>query len=340
MKIVPVQDAVGMVIEHDITEIVPGRFKGPAFKRGQIIQPQDVEKLLHLGKEHIAALELEPGMVHEDDAARRLAIAAAGSGIILSDPSEGKVNLIAEINGLLKINVERLNEMNGIADMMLATLHTNQLVTAGQILAGTRVIPLAVKDSILQKGEELCKEGGSIISVVQLHRRKVGIVTTGSEVYHGRIKDKFGPVVKEKLSALGCQIVRQILVPDDTEMTVDAIKGLIKEGAEIVVLTGGMSVDPDDLTPVSIRATGAEVITYGAPILPGAMFMLAYLDDDVPILGLPGCVMYHKASIFDLVMPRILAGERLSRQDFTTMGHGGLCLDCDACHYPKCSFGK
>ena len=339
MKLIPVEEAIGMVLSHDVTAIVPGRFKGPAFKRGHVIQAQDVDRLRDLGKENIAVLDLGPGWVHEDDAARRLATAAAGTGIRLSTPSEGRVNLIASRDGLLKIDVDRLNAINAIADIIMATRHTDRLVREGQVVAGTRIIPLTIEDAALQTAEQLCAPEEPLVSVKSVPPRTVGIITTGSEVYHGRIQDKFGPVVKAKLTALGSRVLRQILVPDDRDMTVAAIQTLIREGAEIVMITGGMSVDPDDLTPGSIRATGAEVISYGAPVLPGAMFMLAYLQD-IPIIGLPGCVMYHEASIFDLVVPRILAGERITREDISALGHGGMCLGCDDCRFPACGFGS
>jgi len=338
VKLIPVTDAVGMVLSHDITEIVPGRFKGPAFKRGHIIREKDVDKLRDLGKEHIAVLELSPDRVHEDDAAERLAQAAAGNGIVLSKPSEGKVNLIAARDGLLKINVRQLDGVNTIEDIMLATLHTNRLVKEGQVVAGTRIIPLTIGNEVLTTAESLCNKKFPIVEVKEVQEKTIGIVTTGSEVYHQRIKDKFGPVVREKIESLGSRVLRQIYVPDDVDMTVAAIRDLLTEGAEIVMLTGGMSVDPDDCTPSSIRATGAEVITYGAPVLPGAMFMLAYLDE-IPIIGLPGCVMYHKASIFDLLVPRILAGEKLTRKDIVSFGHGGMCARCDTCRFPECGFG-
>ncbi len=339
MKLVPVDNAVGMVLGHDVTEIVPGRFKGPAFKRGHVIRPEDVGRLRDLGKENIAALDLGPGWVHEDDAAHRLAAAAAGAGIALSSPCEGKVSLTASRDGLLKIDVDRLNHINAIPDIMMATLHTHQLVTAGQEVAGTRIIPLTIQDETIQAAEAHCRPNAPVVSIRPVRPHLVGLITTGSEVYHQRIEDKFGPVVKKKVASLGSRILRQIFVPDDISMTVDAIETLIGEGAQIVLITGGMSVDPDDLTPSSIRATGAEVITYGAPVLPGAMFMLAYLGD-APIIGLPGCVMYHETSIFDLVVPRIIAGERLTREDIVSLGHGGLCLGCDECRHPACGFGK
>ena len=339
MKLIPVDNAVGMVLGHDITEIVPGRFKGPAFKLGYVIRQQDVNRLRDLGKENIAALDLGPGWVHEDDAAYRLAIAAAGEGITLSSPSEGKVNLIASCDGLLKINADRLNGVNTISEVMMATLHTNQLVKDGQIVAGTRIIPLTIKYETIQGAEAQCMPNDPVVSIRPVMPHLVGLISTGGEVYHKRIEDQFGPVVKKKISSLGSRILRQIYVPDDISTTVASIEAIIGEGAQIVLITGGMSVDPDDLTPGSIRATGAEVITYGAPVLPGAMFMLAYLEG-IPIIGLPGCVMYHETSIFDLVLPRILADERLTREDIIALGHGGMCIGREDCRHPACGFGK
>ena len=339
MKLIQVTESVGMVLCHDITEIVPGRFKGPAFKRGHIIRKQDVGKLRDLGKEHIAVLELGPDRVHEDDAAECLARAAAGNGIVLSKPSEGKVNLVAAMNGLLKINVNQLDGVNSIEDIMLATLHTNRLVKKGQVVAGTRIIPLTIDKAVLTAAESRCHKGFPIIEVKEIHLKRIGIVTTGSEVFHQRIKDKFGPVVREKVVSLGSSVLRQIFVPDDVAMTVAAIKDLIAEGAEVIMITGGMSVDPDDCTPGSIRATGAEVITYGAPVLPGAMFMLGYIND-IPVVGLPGCVMYHRASIFELIVPMIVAGEEVTKEYISSLGHGGFCSNCKECRYPVCGFGK
>ena len=339
MKQIAVQNSIGMVLAHDVTLIIPGRFKGPAFKRGHVIQEADIGRLLDMGKEHIAVLDLQPGWVHEDEAALRLANAAAGQGIKLSEPSEGKVDLFAGFGGLLKINVAGLKALNAIPNLIMATLHTGRLVEPGEKIAGTRIIPLTIEEAALQAAETACGEHGPIALIKPLQARTVGIVTTGSEVFHGRIADKFGPVVMQKFSELGSAILRQELVSDQADMTVKAIKSLINDGADLIAVTGGMSVDPDDRTPASIRRTGAEVAFYGAPVLPGAMFMLAYLGD-IPIIGLPGCVMYHKTSIFDLLVPRILAGELLRREDIIGLGHGGLCTACETCRYPQCGFGK
>jgi len=339
MKSVCVEDAVGMVLGHDITRIVRGVTKGRAFKKGHIIKGEDIEALLDLGKKHIYVWDMQADSLHEDDAAGAIAHAAVGSGIALSEPKEGKIELTAEYQGLLKINVSLLERLNSLDDIILATIHTNQVVASGKKLAGTRVIPLTISCAAVNEAVALLHANAPLIEVKKLSARKVGIITTGSEVYEGRIKDQFGPVLREKFSALGCEVVRQIIVPDDPDLIADSIRKLIDEGADFIATSGGMSVDPDDVTPEGIRRVGGEIITYGAPVLPGAMFLLSYLDG-VPIVGLPGCVMYHAATVFELIVPRLLTGEKLEKKDFASLGHGGFCLGCAECRYPDCGFGK
>ena len=339
IKSVPVAEAVGMVLGHDVTRIVPGESKGPAFKRGHIIQAEEVDALLDIGKGHVYVVDLGPDLIHEDEAACRIAQAAAGPGIRLTKPSEGKVNFIAEISGLLKVNVPALTRLNAIDEVVLATLHTNHRTEAGRAVAGTRIIPPGVSRAGYHKGRapsqgQLSAGGGQALSIPA-----GGHGDHGQRGLFGRIKDAFGPVVEKKFRELGSTVFRQALVSDDLDMTVAAIHDLIAEGAQMVALTGGMSVDPDDQTPAAIRAAGAEVITYGAPVFPGAMFMLAYIGG-IPVVGLPGCVMYYKASIFDLVIPRLLAGETVTQKDIEKMGHGGFCAGCSDCRYPLCGFGK
>lgn len=338
MKAIPVHEAVGTVLGHDITRIVPGESKGTAYRKGHIITREDIPGLLTVGKEHIYVFDLQEGLVHEDDAALRLAKGAAGNGLALSVPSEGKVTLTATGPGLLKIDVERLKALNTIPEVVFATAHSNQQVSAGQPVAGTRVVPLVIEEEKLLRAELVLDEG-PIIEVKPFAATRVGMVTTGSEVFKGRIKDAFGPVVRKKFERLGSQVFRQIIVNDEIPMSVAAIRELLDEGAGMIVVTGGMSVDPDDQTPASIREAGGRVVRYGAPVLPGAMFLLAHIGH-VPVLGLPGCVMYHKASIFDLIVPRLLAGEDVGADDIAALGHGGLCMACPECSYPVCPFGK
>ena len=339
MKSVSVHDAVGMVLCHDVTRIVPGRHKGPAFKKGHIIAPQDIEPLLDMGKASVYVYDLAEGFIHEDDAAARIAAAAAGPGLQLTSPSEGRVNLTADRDGLLKVNPAALMQINSVADVVFATLHSDLRVSRNQPVGGTRIIPLVTREENVRQVESICRDHAPMIQVKELRSLPVGIVTTGSEVFHGRIEDKFGPVLHAKFAELSCPVLGQVFVSDDPALTAQAIRKFIEEGAELVAVTGGMSVDPDDRTPSAIDATGATVVTYGSPVFPGAMFMLAYLGT-VPIIGLPGCVMYHRTSIFDLVVPRILAGETLTRPDFVSLGYGGYCSGCATCTYPHCGFGK
>ncbi|MBU3127484.1 molybdopterin-binding protein [Clostridium tagluense] len=338
MKKIPVKDAVGSVLCHDITQIIPGVVKDIAFKKGHIIKEEDIPLLLSIGKENLFVWEKKEGYLHENDAAERLRACAAGQGLTFSEVKEGKINFIAEYDGLLVINTKLLYELNSLGEIILVTLHNNYPVKKGQKVAGTRVIPLVIDEDKIKKAEALMEQQ-KIVSILPYVAMKVGIVTTGSEVYHGRIKDVFGPVIRKKVEEYGCEVLGQSILSDDENKITQAVQEWIDKGAEMVICTGGMSVDPDDVTPSAIIKTGAELITYGAPVLPGAMFLLAY-KGDIPILGLPGCVMYSRTTIFDLVLPRILAKERLCFADFAAYGHGGLCNECEECKYPDCAFGK
>jgi molybdenum cofactor synthesis domain-containing protein len=339
MKTVSVHEAEDMVLGHDITQIIPGKAAGPAFRRGHIIRKDDIPRLLDMGKENLFVFELADGDLHEDEAAKRISSAVAGRNLFRAEPKEGKVEISAVRDGLLKVNTQALYELNSYPEVMLATIHSNQRVKAGKIVAGTRIIPLVIAESKIRDLEEICRKYPSVLDVVPFKSLKVGIITTGSEVFKGRIKDAFGPVVREKIRESGSEVIDQIFVPDSADVISKSIHELIDKGADLVTVTGGMSVDPDDVTPAGIKKSGAEIVTYGAPVLPGAMFLLAYLGT-IPIMGLPGCVMYHKASIFDLIYPIIQAGESISRKDIVQFAHGGLCANCTECRYPNCGFGK
>ena len=338
MKEVKVEDAVGMVLCHDMTEIIPGKKKGCAFKKGHIVAKEDIEKLLDMGKRHIFVWDLEEGYVHENDAAIRMAKAAAGNHILLSEPREGKVNLTAACKGLLSINVGLLYDVNGDEQVCFSSIHGNRMVEKGKVLAGTRVIPLVVKEETVKDFERKCQKQGPIIQIKPFRSMKIGIVVTGSEVLDGRIQDQFSPILEEKAKELGSNVMGKVLAGDDKERIRKEIVNWMEKGAEMVWVSGGMSVDPDDRTPAAIRSLKGDVITYGTPVLPGAMFMLSYVNG-IPVVGLPGCVMYSKRTVFDLAIPRIMAGEILTREDFVRMAHGGMCLNCEKCVYPDCSFG-
>ncbi len=346
-KTIPVREAVGTVLAHDITEIRKDEFKGPIFRKGHIIKEEDIEHLLRLGKEHLYVLRLGPDEVHEDEAAYALATALMGEGVTMEgEPKEGKINIIAQRDGLLKVKRDALLKFNMLGEVMCATLHNNTLVRKGQIVAGTKAIPLVVKREIIRRAVAVAEEVGGVIDVKELRRPRAGIVITGNEVYYGRIKDAFGPIITRKLEEFHAEIIGIYYAPDDEGFIEARLRELLEAGADLLITTGGMSVDPDDVTRFAIRRLGANDIIYGSAVLPGAMFLVAYLERSqqtpelIPILGIPACGMYHKTTVFDLILPRILAGERITRYDLAELGHGGLCLNCKECRYPVCPFGK
>ncbi|MEK6601679.1 MAG: molybdopterin-binding protein, partial [Candidatus Binatota bacterium] len=299
-----------------------GKRKGPAFRRGHIVRPEDVSKLLDVGKAHLYIMELEEGELHEEDAARRLARAAAGPNIRLTEPVEGRVNLVAEISGLLKVDPDLLYRFNALGDLILATIPTNRYVEKGDVLAGTRTIPVVVSEDLISKAEEICQER-PIVTILPLPSRRIHLIVTGSEVFTGRIKDGFEPVVRRKVTQMGSDLEAVKLAPDDPAKIAAHIRDSHQAGAEIILVSGGMSVDPDDLTPEGIRQSGAKVECHGFPVLPGSMFLMAYLKE-TPILGLSGCVIHDPVTAFDILLPRLLAGDRITRSDIVSMGHGGL----------------
>ncbi|NLK64697.1 MAG: molybdopterin-binding protein [Tissierellia bacterium] len=342
MKQIKTVDAVGHVLSHDITQIIKDEKKGVLFKKGHIIREEDIPKLLSVGKENIYILEKEEGMLHENEAAEILYEICANKYMKPTQVSEGKIEIIADADGLFKLDVERLYKINSLGEMMIATRHGNTAVKRGDKLAGTRVIPLIIEEEKMKKAQEI-SAGQPLMEIMPFKHKKVGIVTTGSEVFSGRIKDTFGPVIIEKFSVFDAEILGQKIVDDNRKGITEAVLSFIEQGADIVVCTGGMSVDPDDNTPGAIIDTGAEIITYGAPVLPGAMLLVSYYDKEgrkIPIIGLPGCVMYAKRTIFDLILPRIMADDFIKKSDIDRLGQGGLCLNCDICTYPNCGFGK
>lgn len=339
MRKVRVEDAAGLTLGYDITKIVPGREKGRAFRKGQIITEEDIPKLKDIGKEHIYVWEPEEKLLHEDEAALRLAKLAAGPGLTMTEPSQGRVNFLAEEAGLLKVEVKLLQQLNHLPEIILATLHNNRAVKKGQTVAGTRVVPVAVEHTIIEDAEKLALGKGPILALMPFLPLRVALVTTGTEVYSGRIKDGSAPVIRNKIDPFGGQWLGQVIVPDDPNRISAEILRFIEQGAQLVVVTGGMSVDADDTTPQAISDTGAEVVFYGAPILPGSQFMLAY-HGSTAICGVPAGALYSRKTTLDLLLPRIFAGDRISRSDIAAMGHGGLCDGCEICHFPQCPFGK
>ena len=342
MKEIKTTEAVDHILCHDLTQIIKGVTKDARFRKGHIVTEEDIPVLLSMGKEHLFVWENDGTMLHEDEAADILRSLAQNKGMNASAPKEGKIELTAEYDGVLEVDVERLDNLNDLDDIAIATLPQHMPVKAGTKLAGMRVIPLV----IAKEKMEQAKSAAGNTPLLELHPykpMKVGIVTTGSEVYNGLIEDTFTPVIEAKLEKFGLKMDEHRLSDDGIECTLEKIRELIGLGMDMIICTGGMSVDPDDKTPAAIKATGAKIITYGAPVLPGAMFLLSYYESDgrkIPILGLPGCVMYAATTIFDIVLPRLAAGIEVTRKDIRHLGAGGLCQNCQVCHYPNCGFGK
>jgi len=342
---VPLSEAVGLVLAHDITEIVPGKKKGPAFCKGHVVTKQDLSHLSRLGKQNLFVLDIGPDQMHENEAAELLARALCGPGVRLAGPpKEGKIEFLADIDGLFYVDVDRLMDFNLVPDVMCATIHRYSPVKQGLRLAGTRAIPLVIGRGLVDKACTIAAETGNLLGVKPFRRLKVGMVVTGSEVASGLIDDKFGPIVSKKISTFKSTMIGVNIVTDDRLAIADNIKGFLGQGAEMIIVTGGMSVDPDDITRHAISDAGGRDLVYGAPVLPGAMLLTGVLDGPtgtVPILGVPACAMYYRTTVLDLVLARILAGEQLSRQDIAALAHGGFCQSCeDGCHFPACGFGR
>ncbi len=339
MKLIKTQDAVGQVLCHDMTQIIPGEFKGARFRKGHIVTEEDIPMLLSMGKENLFVWEKKEGMLHENEAAERLAALCLNYNMTKSEVKEGKIELKAAIHGLFRVNSEKLNAVNEIDELMIATRRGNTEVYPGDKLCGTRCIPLVIDEKKLTAAESAVGNK-PILELLPFKLKTAAVITTGSEVFHGRIEDKFTPILARKLATYGIQLRDHITTDDGLDHVAEAIEAMRKKKPDLILCTGGMSVDPDDNTPGAIKKSGARIVTYGAPVLPGAMFLLGYYNDGMPVMGLPGCVMYAKATIFDLILPRVAAGIELTRRDFTILGEGGLCLGCESCHYPVCPFGK
>lgn len=337
MKKIPVEQAVGMTLCHDITKMVDG-FKGPAFKRGHVIREEDVEELLDIGKKTVFVWEENAGEIHEEDCALRMAAMAPVAGAHYTAPSEGKVLLMADTRGMLRVDTALLREINSIGDITISTLPDHYPVEAGARLASMRIVPLVTKEEQIIAAEKLCA-GRKLIDLRPYQHRKIGVVITGSEVYSGRIKDKFEPVVRRKMAQYPAEILGVTICDDDLDMIVNAAKAYLAQGADFLIFTGGMSVDPDDLTPTAIRRLGAQVVSHGVPSQPGNMTLVAYLGE-VAILGVPGAAISLPTTIFDVLLPQIFAGDRLTKADLIGLGDGGLCQMCKACHWPNCTFGR
>ena len=339
MKTVRVEDAVGSVLAHDLTRAVPGERKGAAFKKGHVVRTADIPLLKSMGKYHLNVLRMEPGLLHEEDAACRLAAAAAGANLRCTAPAEGRVNIKSTAHGLLTVHVPALSDINGIDDIILATLHNGTLVQPDTTVAAAKVVPLVIAEQSVAQAEAIARAHAPLLCVHPLLPLAAGIVVTGTEVYEGRIQDRFAPVLRQKVEALGGRVLNVTLAPDEHEQIENAIRAQLRAGAQLVLVSGGMAVDADDVTPTAIRTVAPDVVSYGSPVLPGAMFLLAYAGT-AAVVGVPACGMMRRITVLDLMLPRLFAGIRVQKSDLTALAHGGLCLDCPECAWPVCPFGK
>ena len=337
MKKIRVEEAIGMELCHDITEMNDG-FKGVAFKRGHIIREEDIDHMLRIGKQHIFVWEENAGEIHEDDCARRMAAMAPVEGAHYTEPAEGKVLLFADVRGMFRVNTKLLKKIDSIGDITICTLPDHYPVEVGARLASMRIVPLVTKEEQIIEAEQLCAKE-PLLRLLPYQHKKIGVIITGSEVYHGRIKDKFEPVVRAKMKHYPSEIVGITICDDDLDMIVDAAKAHLDNGADFLIFTGGMSVDPDDLTPTAVRQLGADIVTHGVPSQPGNMTLVAYLGK-VPILGVPGAAIKLPTTIFDVLLPQVFAGEKITKEELIGLADSGLCQMCKSCHWPNCTFGR
>ena len=337
MKKIPVEQAVGMTLCHDITKMVDG-FKGAAFRRGHVIREEDIEELLNIGKKTVFVWEENAGEIHEEDCALRMAAMAPVQGAHNTATSEGTLLLMADTRGMLRVDTELLREINSIGDITISTLPDHYPVESGARLASMRIVPLVTKEEQIIAAERLCAQR-KLLDLRPYAHKKIGVIITGSEVYSGRIKDKFEPVVRRKMESYPAEILGVTICDDDLDMIINSAKAYLAKGADFLIFTGGMSVDPDDLTPTAIRRLGAQVVSHGVPSQPGNMTLVAYLSD-VAILGVPGAAISLPTTIFDVLLPQIFTGAKLTKDDLIRLGDGGLCQMCRACHFPNCTFGR
>ena len=330
---------MGQKLAHDHTRIIPGRFKGVGFRRGYVVKKSDIPKLLDMGKKQVYVLALGRGELHEEEAAQRMARAIVGRNLYLRGPREGKVDFLAKTFGVLKVNIRALDKINAIGSLILATRHNHSVVHPGENMGGTRIIPLTIRESKVKRVEEICRREGAVLNLLPIRAKKMGVIVTGSEIFEGRIKDRSAGIVQKKAESLGAKVIRKVLTPDDPQRIAQEIRKMKSAGCQVIVATGGLSVDPDDVTLDGIKASGAEVVFYGAPVLPGSMSVYARLGKTI-ILGAPACVVHDPVTALDVMLPRVLADDPISKEDISALGHGGLCLKCEICRYPICPFGR
>lgn len=337
MEKIRVEDAVGLRLLHDITAMREG-FKGAAFKRGHLITEEDIPLLLDIGKRFVYAGKPGEGEIHEEDAALRLAAMVQAENVNCSKPSEGKIVLTAQHPGMYRVNTQLLQKLNGIEDVTISSLPDHYPVKKGSKLASMRIVPLYTKEQNIKKAENLCRDDW-LLKLLPYRIRKVGVIITGSEIYTGRIEDRFEPVVRNKILQYPADILGVTICDDDMQMIIDSAEAFLEQGADLLIFAGGMSVDPDDVTPDAIERMGAKIISYGLPAQPGNMTLVGYYKK-AAVLGVPGAAICLPTTVFDVLLPQIFTGEKFTKEDLIRLGEGGLCQRCRRCHFPNCTFGR
>lgn len=332
---VKVEDSEGLILAHDLTGIVPFKSKGAVFRKGHKIKKEDIPLLLKIGKEKVMVLSLNEDEVHEDDAAMFIAEKVSGKNIELKNPGEAWIEGYSKTDGLFKLNVKLLKQGLSIPEIVVATIPSNTPVKKGTRITKIKIIPLFIEREKLKRFEDLML-GGPIMDVIPYKIKTAGVVTVGNEIVSGRVKDAFGPLLKEKLENYGVCMCEQLIVKDEMGEIENAILEEISLGRELIVVTGGMS--PDDFTAKAIAEVG-KVSVKGVPMSPAAMLTIAYRND-VPIVGIPAGALTNRITSFDVLLPRILTGEKITREKVVELANGGLCMNCNECNFPYCSFGK
>lgn len=341
MRRVDVNEAIGLPLGHDITEIVVDaaagrRLKQVAFRRGHIIAAEDVPRLLDLGKSAVYISHPDDVEMHEDEAALAVAPRAAGANIEHDpQPREGKINFRAACDGVFRVDPERLYRINRLEIPTLPTLPTNFPVKAGQQVAGFRIVPLTCPPGVID--EVLAELDTPLLSVTPYILKTAAVLVTGSEVHAGRIEDGFQPRLRATLEPFGVEVTRAEILPDDRELIRASVATAARQ-CDIVLVTGGTSVDPDDVTVAAMEAAGAVFPVRGMPMQPGNNFTIGRLDG-TPVCAVPAATLFYRATSLDVLLPRLLAGIPITAEEIHRLGHGGLALPtCDE-HFPDCTFG-
>jgi len=332
---ISIEDAVGLPLAHDLTQVDAERqTKGARFRRGHLLAPEDLPVLRKMGRLNLSVLDLEEGEVHEDEAARSLADALCGEGLEIEGPEEGRCRLVSTRKGVARFDPEMVKRVNLDREWSFGTCPANAIVKPGSTVAAFRILPLALKRASLERAVR----ESSPFSVRPFLPLGVGLVTTGSEIKAGLVKDAVCGKLLRKLEELGGSFAGQRFCGDGAEEIRESVRELLHAGADIVICTGGMSVDADDRTPEAIRSVADEVLFRGVPAMPGSNLMLARAGESW-VVGAPACAAHDERTALDRLLIALFAG--LGEEiDVKNWGIGGLCSRCRVCSFPDCDFAR